>query len=71
MKKVYEGIAGGLNQNAGFSQSNLYGGGTSAVLGAAAVDRALSEGFERDDILKWAYEKNALIGPEAKKILQI
>jgi hypothetical protein len=71
MQKIYNGIAGGVNQNAGFSQSNIYGGGTNAVLGAAAVKRAFSEGFNREDILNWANKESALIGPEAKNLLEI
>ena len=71
MQKEYQGIAGGINQNAGFSQSQLYGEGTKAVLGAAAVQRAFSEGFTKDQILNWSNEVDASIGPEAKKLLEI
>jgi hypothetical protein len=60
-----------INQNAGFEQSLKYGDGTRAVLGAAAVQRAFSEGFTVEQILEWVYRVDAQVGPEAKKLLGI
>jgi hypothetical protein len=68
---TYNGIAGGYNQNVGFSQSQIYAGGSSATLGAAAVERALSEGYSLSSIQSWASITGATIGPEATRIYGI
>jgi len=65
---VYQGVAGGVNQNAGFSQSQIYGGGTSAVLGASAVDRAVSGGYTLSSIQAWVNSTGATVGPAAQAL---
>ena len=69
--KTYAGIAGGVDQNVGGTQSVKYGEGTSAVLGKAAVERAFSDGYEVSSILEWAKSSNAIIGQEAKSLLNV
>ena len=68
---TYAGIAGGIDQNAGGTQSVKYGGGTSAVLGKAAVERAFADGYEISDIVSWAESVNAIVGEEAKPLLNL
>ena len=68
---TYAGIAGGIDQNAGGTQSVKYGGGTSAVLGKAAVERAFADGYEVSDIKAWAESVNAIVGQEAKTLLNV
>ena len=63
---TYEGIAGGYNQNAGYSLSQIYTGGTTGALGATAVQRALNEGYSLDSIQSWANRTGATIGDVAK-----
>jgi hypothetical protein len=65
---TYNGIAGGYNQNVGFSQSQIYAGGSSATLGAAAVQRALNEGYSLSSIQSWANRTGAGIGQRAREI---
>ena len=66
---TYEGIAGGYNQNAGFSQSQIYSGGNgSAVIGLGGVQRALSSGFSISDIQSWVNRTGAQVGPEARAL---
>jgi hypothetical protein len=62
----YQGIAGGYNQNAGYSQSQIYGGGTSAVIGASAVSRAVSAGYSIASIQAWVNATGATVGPAAQ-----
>ena len=69
--KTYSGIAGGIDQNVGGTQSVKYGGGTSAVLGKAAVERAFADGYEVSDIVSWAESVNAIVGEEAKPLLNL
>jgi hypothetical protein len=64
---TYNGVAGGFNQNTGFSQSQIYSGGTSPVLGAEAVQRALNEGYTLSSIQDWANRTGATIGPVAQQ----
>jgi hypothetical protein len=64
---TYNGVAGGFNQNAGFSQSQIYTGGTTGALGAAAVQRALNEGYTLSSIQSWASRTGATIGPAAQQ----
>ena len=59
---TYAGIAGGIDQNVGGTQSVKYGEGTSAVLGKAAVERAFADGYEISDIKAWAESVNAIVG---------
>ena len=68
---TYAGIAGGIDQNAGGTQSVKYGEGTSAVLGKAAVERAFADGYEVSDIVSWAESVNAIVGEEAKPLLNL
>ena len=68
---TYAGIAGGIDQNIGGTQSVKYGGGTSAVLGKAAVERAFADGYEVSDIKAWAESVNAIVGEEAKTLLNV
>jgi hypothetical protein len=68
---TYAGIAGGIDQNVGGTQSVKYGGGTSAVLGAAAVERAFADGYEVSDITAWAEYVNAIVGDKAKTLLNL
>ena len=68
---TYAGIAGGIDQNVGGTQSVKYGGGTSAVLGKAAVERAFADGYEVSDIVSWAESVNAIVGEEAKPLLNL
>ena len=68
---TYAGIAGGIDQNVGGTQSVKYGGGTSAVLGKAAVERAFADGYEVSDIVAWAEYANAIVGEEAKPLLNL
>ena len=68
---TYAGIAGGIDQNVGGSQSVKYGEGTSAVLGKAAVERAFADGYEVSDIKAWAESVNAIVGEEAKTLLNV
>ena len=63
---TYEGIAGGYNQNAGYSLSQIYTGGATGALGATAVQRALDEGYSLDSIQSWATRTGATIGDVAK-----
>lgn len=62
---TYEGVAGGYNQNAGFSQSQIYSNGN-AVIGAAGVIRALDAGFSLSSIQDWVNSTGAIVGPEAQ-----
>ena len=71
------GATGIINQNVGGSQSLAYSGaaaipgpapaapGTRAVLGAAAVERALADGYTLASIQAWVYREKAVVGPEA------
>ena len=68
---TYAGIAGGIDQNVGGTQSVKYGEGTSAVLGKAAVERAFADGYEVSDITAWAESVNAIVGEEAKPLLNL
>jgi hypothetical protein len=63
---TYNGIAGGYNQNAGFSQSQIYSGGTSGTIGLGGVQRALDAGFSIADVQAWANRTGATVGPEAQ-----
>jgi hypothetical protein len=65
---TYNGVAGGVNQNAGFSQSQVYSGGTSAVIGASAVQRAVSSGFSVSEIQAWVNRTGATVGPQAQAL---
>ena len=58
---TYAGIAGGIDQNVGGTQSVKYGERTSAVLGKAAVERAFADGYEISDIKAWAESVNAIV----------
>jgi hypothetical protein len=62
---TYEGVAGGYNQNAGFSQSQIYSSGNAGI-GAAGVQRALDAGFSLSSIQDWANRTGATVGPEAQ-----
>jgi hypothetical protein len=67
--KIYEGIAGGINQNAGYGPSLEYGGGY-ATIGSAGVERALAEGyvlFGPGSIQDWVYRVGAGVGEDAQK----
>ena len=69
MKKImpettYEGIAGGVNQNAGYGPSLEYGGGYAAI-GSAGVERALAEGYTISQIQDWVYRVGAGVGVKA------
>ena len=68
---TYAGIAGGIDQNVGGTQSVKYGEGTSAVLGKAAVERAFADGYKVSDITAWAESVNAIVGEEAKPLLNL
>lgn len=71
----YNGIATGyippinsfgtVNQNIGFEPSVKYAGGTSAVIGAAGLQRALSDGYTLSEVQAWVIRTNAVVGPEA------
>jgi hypothetical protein len=63
---TYNGVAGGFNQNAGYSQSQIYTGGTTGALGATAVQRALNEGYSLGSIQSWANRTGATVGPAAR-----
>jgi hypothetical protein len=65
---TYEGVAGGYNQNTGFSQSQIYGGGTSAVIGASAVQRAISSGFSVSEVQSWVNRTGAAVGSQAQAL---
>jgi hypothetical protein len=59
---TYNGIAGGANQNAGFAASQIYGGGTSAVIGQAGFNKAVSSGFSISSIQAWVNRTGAEVG---------
>lgn len=59
---TYNGIAGGTNQNTGFSQSQIYGGGTTAVIGQGGFDRAISSGYSVASIQAWVNRTGADVG---------
>jgi len=69
---MYNGIAGGIDQNAGGTQSLKYGeNGKYAVLGESAVNRAFADGFTANEIIDWANRVQASVGDKAKKLLNI
>ena len=71
----YEGIASGdilatgdygtVNQNAGHSQSKLYGDGKKAVIGRGGLLRAFNDGWTLSDVQEWVNRVGATVGPEA------
>jgi hypothetical protein len=63
---TYNGVAGGFNQNAGYSQSQIYTGGTSGTIGLGGVQRALNAGYSISSIQAWANRTGATVGPAAK-----
>jgi len=63
---TYEGIAGGVNQNAGYGPSLEYGGGYAAI-GSAGVERALAEGYTISQIQDWVYRVGAGVGTDAQQ----
>jgi len=68
-RPTYDGVAGGVNQNAGFSQSQIYSGGTgSAVIGLGGLNRALNAGFSVSDVQSWVNKTGAQVGPEAQAL---
>ena len=56
---------GTVNQNVGFEQSIKYVGGKSAAIGAAGLQRALSQGYTLSEVQDWVNRTNAAVGPEA------
>jgi hypothetical protein len=70
MLNQYEGIAGGVNQNAGYGPSIKYGGGN-ATIGVAGVERALSEGYTILQIQDWVYRVGAGVGIKARENYQL
>jgi len=66
---TYNGIAGGVNQNAGYAPSQIYGpaNGSKAVIGLGGIQRALNQGYSISSIQSWATRTGAVIGPNAKK----
>jgi hypothetical protein len=63
---TYNGVAGGYNQNAGYSQSQIYTGGTSGTIGLGGVQRALNAGFSVSAVQAWANRTGATVGPAAR-----
>ena len=59
---MYKGIAGGIDQNAGQSQSKIYNNGIKATIGLGGVERALTEGFTIPQIQEWVNTVNANVG---------
>ena len=64
---MYEGIAGGINQNAGESQSKIWGDGTRATIGLGGVERALNEGYTIPQIQDWINRTGAAVGEKIKE----
>jgi hypothetical protein len=65
-KIMYEGIAGGIDQNAGQSQSKIWGDGTRATIGLGGVERALNEGYTIPQIQNWINQTGAAVGEKIK-----
>lgn len=63
---MYQGIAGGIDQNAGQSQSKIYNDGTKATIGLGGVERALSDGFTISQIQEWINTVEAKVGEKAQ-----
>jgi len=59
---TYNGIAGGVNQNAGYGPSQIYGGGTTAVIGQGAFNRAIASGASIASIQAWVNRTGASVG---------
>jgi hypothetical protein len=59
---TYNGIAGGANQNVGFGPSQIYGGGTSAVIGQGGFNKAINAGFSVSSIQAWVNRTGAEVG---------
>jgi len=64
---TYDGVAGGFNQNSGFSQSQIYNPG-GATIGAAGVERALNSGFSISEVQSWINRTGAGVGVAARNI---
>jgi hypothetical protein len=77
-ERTYQGFAAGyapstgasgiVNQNAGGSQSQAFGGGTGAVIGAAAVQRAIADGYSISSIQSWVNRTGATVGSAAQAL---
>jgi hypothetical protein len=59
---VYGGFAGGVSQNVGGSQSQIYGGSTQPVIGQGGFDRAIADGFSVSSIQAWINATGASVG---------
>lgn len=64
---MYQGIAGGIDQNAGQSQSKIYNDGTKATIGLGGVERALNDGFTISQIQEWVNTVKANVGEKVKE----
>lgn len=64
---MYRGIAGGVDQNAGQSQSKIYNDGSKATIGLGGVERALNDGFSVSQIQEWIDSVQACVGEKAQE----
>lgn len=64
---MYKGIAGGIDQNAGQSQSKIYNDGTKATIGLGGVERALNDGFTIPQVQEWINAVKANVGQKVKE----
>ena len=61
----YDGIAGGVNQNAGYSQSQTYGyGAIYPVFGQGALTRARADGYCDSSMQSWIFRVGAIVAEE-------
>jgi hypothetical protein len=62
--KTYYGVAGGINQNSGYSQSQIYTGGITATIGLGGLERALADGYSLASVQSWINISGAGVGKD-------